>query len=421
MRQIAVIGGGPSGMMAAIAAAREGAAVTILEQKEKPGKKLLMTGNGRCNLTNRSASLEEGYGQQARIFVRECLEQFGAKDTVHFFESLGMKTKNREALVYPLTDQASTVLEILLLELRRWKIKIKCGERVVKLCYNLEEQTKKCEGEEKKKRWTVKTEGWSYQADCVILAAGSKAAPATGSDGSGYQLAENLGLKIKKPLPALVPLKCSGKMTAMLAGLRSSVKLTLWVNGKKVQQEEGELQWTEYGISGIVVFQVSAKAVRALEEKKKVEVELDLLPSMEAGEIAQFLEKTAKNDEKKTVEECLMGVFPKKMVSVLMGEMGWNKGDSAGKHPREEWDKLSRKCKGMRLFITGSKSFEQAQVCSGGVELSEVDGKTLESKRHGGLYLSGEILDIDGICGGYNLQWAWTSGYICGTYAAKGK
>ena len=114
-----------------------------------------------------------------------------------------------------------------------------------------------------------------------------------------------------------------------------------------------------------------------------------------------------------------MGVFPKKMVSVLMGEMGWNKGDSAGKHPREEWDKLSRKCKGMRLFITGSKSFEQAQVCSGGVELSEVDGKTLESKRHGGLYLSGEILDIDGICGGYNLQWAWSSGYVAGLSASK--
>ena len=237
----------------------------------------------------------------------------------------------------------------------------------------------------------------------------------------GYELAENLGLKIRKPLPALVPLKCGGKMAAQLAGLRSFVRLTLWIDGKKVQEEEGELQWTDYGISGIVVFQVSAKAVRALDEKRKIEAKMDLLPAVEEEELAQFLDKAAKNDPGKTTEECLLGVFPKKMALVLASQMGWKKGELAKMRSKQEWKMLAKRCKQMTLLVTGSKSFDQAQVCSGGVELSEVSQETLESKRYKGLYLAGELLDIDGICGGYNLQWAWTSGYLCGIHAARGK
>lgn len=405
MKQITVIGGGPAGMMAAITASRQGAKVTLLEQKEKLGKKLLATGNGRCNMTNVSQCLEKGYAKEKQTFLKECFRQFQAQDTISFFENLGMMTKKRENLVYPVTDQAATVLECLMMELRRQKVKVKCSEKASAI-------------EKTKTGWMVKTSGWQYESDCVIIAGGSKAA-VSAEDSTVYKLAESLGIKIKKPLPALVPLKCKNKICAVLAGLRTQVKLNLLIDGECVQTEEGELQWTEYGISGIVVFQISSKAARALEEKKKVEVEIDLYPAMEGQEIAKFLYHAAMSDPQKTAEEVLIGIFPKKLANFLAHEMGWKK--KADQYTEAQWMEAVEKWKYRRLLINGTKSFEQAQICSGGVELCEIDEKTLEVKRHKGLYLAGELLDVDGMCGGYNLQWAWTSGFICGMYAAKGK
>ncbi len=408
MRQVVIVGGGASGMMAAIMAAREGAFVTILEQKESVGKKILMTGNGRCNMTNTALPLSAGYPHEKQNFLERCFLQFDAHDTIRFFEELGMMTKKRGTLVYPITDYASTVREMLLMELKKEKVKIKCAEKVVAI-------------EKKKSSWIIKTKGWQYEADSVILASGSKAAAQTGSDGSGYELARSLGLKVKKPLPALVPLKCRETMCQAFAGIRTYVRLRLAIDGKEVQKEEGELQWTEYGISGIVVFQVSANAVRALEQKKKTEVWIDLCPFVAKEEILQFLKKTMDFDEKKTAEEVLLGIFPKKMVLGLLKERKWNKSSPAKEYSQEEWSLFFENCKNKKLTVTGTKSFENAQICCGGVELFEVSAPTLESRRHKGLYLAGELLDIDGICGGYNLQWAWTSGYLCGIHAAKGK
>ena len=405
MRQIIVIGGGPAGMMAAITAARKGAAVTLLEQKEKLGKKLLTTGNGRCNMTNISAHLEEGYSEEKQNFLKGCFEQFDAQDTISFFESMGMMTKKRENLIYPVTDQAATVLDFLMMELRRQKVKVKCREKVTAL-------------EKTKKGWLVMTEGWQYEADSVIMAGGSKAAIQK-EDTAAYPLAEKLKLEIKKPLPALVPLKCKDKVCSALAGLRSQVKLKLLIDGKNVQTEEGELQWAEYGISGIVVFQISSKAARALDEKKKVEIEVDLYPFKEKQQIAKFLHHTAVSDPQKTAEEVMMGIFPKKLASFLAHEMGWK--EKADQYTENQWEEAVKKWNHLKLLINGTKPFEQAQICSGGVALFEIDEKTLECRQHRGLYIAGELLDVDGMCGGYNLQWAWTSGYICGTYAAKGK
>ncbi len=395
-------------MMAAAAAARAGAAVTLLEQKENVGKKILMTGNGRCNLTNMEQPLSAGYPLSARPFLETCFSEFDADDTIRFFKELGMATKKRGALVYPMTDCASTVRDMLLMELKRLRVKIKCSEKVTAV-------------QRDGGVWTVRTKGWQYEADCVILASGSKAAPVSGSDGSGYELAKSLGLKIKKPLPALVPLTCREPICRALSGIRTFVKLTLLVDGEKVKEEEGELQWTEYGISGIVVFQVSAAAARALEEKKSVKVIADLCPAMTREEMAQFLEAAAAFDEKKTAAEVLCGVFPKKMALGLLKEQKWDRERHAEEYAKEQWDRLCERCKRMPLTVTGTKSFEQAQICCGGVELSEVSAPSLQSRRHSGLYLAGELLDIDGICGGYNLQWAWTSGYLCGIHAAKGK
>nr|WP_317360979.1 aminoacetone oxidase family FAD-binding enzyme [uncultured Blautia sp.] len=397
-KRVCIVGGGAAGMMAAIIAAREGAAVTVLEHNEKTGKKILATGNGRCNLTNlyQDASC---YHSQERNLAWEVLEQFDVQKTIRFFSELGIYTKNKNGGLYPSSMQASSVQELLEMEARYRKVKIKCREHVTGIQV-LQEAAKPV--------FQVKTETWSYEADAVILACGSKASAIEGADGSGYTLAKSLGLKVIKPLPALVPLKGKGTYFTKWAGTRVEGKVILKADAQILDTAEGELQLTDYGISGIPVFQLSSQAARLLDSGVPVSAELDFLPDFDEKGLEEFLKRRENACPYKTQRELLTGLLPKKLADVL----------SEGKTDRKT---LVQRIKRFAVEIKGTKAFDMAQVCSGGVSLTEINPKTMECRKIQGIYLAGELLDTDGICGGYNLQWAWSSGACAGYAASKRK
>ena len=397
-KRVCIVGGGAAGMMAAIIAAREGAAVTVLEHNEKTGKKILATGNGRCNLTNlyQDASC---YHSQERNLAWEVLEQFDVQKTIRFFSELGIYTKNKNGGLYPSSMQASSVQELLEMEARYQKVKIKCREHVTGIQV-LQEAAKPV--------FQVKTETWSYEADAVILACGSKASAIEGADGSGYTLAKSLGLKVIKPLPALVPLKGKGTYFTKWAGTRVEGKVILKADAQILDTAEGELQLTDYGISGIPVFQLSSQAARLLDSGVPVSAELDFLPDFDEKGLEEFLKRRENACPYKTQRELLTGLLPKKLADVL----------SEGKTDRKT---LVQRIKRFAVEIKGTKAFDMAQVCSGGVSLTEINPKTMECRKIQGIYLAGELLDTDGICGGYNLQWAWSSGACAGYAASKRK
>lgn len=387
-RSLIVVGGGAAGLTAAIFAAEAGVQVTLLEHNEKTGRKICVTGNGRCNLTNRN-QYEGAYRGSHPEFTREIFRQFSVADTLAFLEDTGILTVEKKGWLYPRSGQAKCVSELLEARARSLKVKIKTREHVEDIQFQ-------------NGLWNVRTKGWTYQAACVILANGSKASGVSGSDGSGYLLAEKLGHRIVPPLPALLGLKCSAPGLNTWAGVRTFGKLRLLIDGIPFCQEEGELQLTDYGISGIPAFQLSRYAVRALEEGKRVQLQVNFLPEYTEEELCALMEKRKKQCPYQTDTELFVGLLPDKLIRILQRQ----------KDPLKASQNFS-------LEVTGCTGFEQAQVCSGGVDTLEVHPVTLESRLHKRLFFAGELLDIDGACGGYNLQWAWSSGAVAGIHGAK--
>lgn len=407
MKKVVVVGGGAAGLMAAIAAAEQGAKVTLLEKNKQVGKKILVTGNGRCNLTNTDQNLTH-YRTREPDFVAQVLYQVSMYDTLKKFTEFGIFTKNRKGYLYPYSDQASSVVEVLRLEAEHMG---------VKLALNTEAQqiVQTADG------FQIQTEGWAYPADAVILTCGSKAAPETGSDGSGYRLAESLGHAIIKPLPALVALRCKEKFFEKLAGVRMDAKVAVYAEDEMLASDQGEVQFTRNGISGIPVFQVSRYAVRAIDAGEKVRAVLNLMPLFEEEEFLAFLENRRKPNAYKTGEQFLTGLLPVKVAACVLERSGLNREKKkAGAWTETELGRLARTVTCFEAELTGYGDFAQAQVCSGGVDLREVDSGSMESRKVPGLYLAGEILDVDGACGGYNLQWAFSSGWLAGMSAALG-
>ena len=402
---VMIIGGGAAGIIAAISAARQGASVTIIEQKERVGKKILSTGNGRCNLTNEKMSASCFRGDDAK-FIETVLEQFGYDQTIDFFEKLGLYLKNKAEYIYPYSEQATSVLDVLCMELKYRNVSVVTNTTVRRI--------------EKKDTFYVETSAGTFTGDVVVLATGGKAASVLGSDGSGYVLAKKLGHSISQVVPALVALQSKDKFFQKLSGIRTQAKVTLFVDGICVADDTGELQMTNYGISGIPVFQVSRYAAKAFANGQKVTAEIDFLPAMTEE---QFMKNTAKwfsYNPYKTAEQFCTGILNKKFVGILLRCAGIKESALVSELKEDALLRLTEKCKHFRTEIQGTNSFEQAQVCAGGIKTSEVNPLTMESKKVPGLYLTGELLDVDGICGGYNLQWAWSTGYIAGINAAKG-
>ncbi len=388
MRQVLIVGGGASGLTAGIFAARAGAAVTIFERNPTVGKKLLATGNGRCNLTNTQMS-NGCYHSETPKALQEILAGFPLQDTLEFFASLGICTKEQNGRLYPQSNQAESVLEVLQMEAAYRKVKIKTNAHITGI-------SKTATG------WAAHTADWTYPGDALILATGSKASKISGSDGSGYEIAEKLGLSLIPPFPALVPLRCMGTDFSGWAGVRIDGKVTLYGNGQKLAEDTGELQLTNYGVSGIPIFQISRQAVQTIKDGKKATLALDFWPEMDKAAIKALLERRRTDCPYKSIKELLVGIFPKKLLPVLLSQPS-----------------LPEAIKEFPLQVEGPLSFDHAQVCAGGVSLAEIHPATMEARRFPGLYLTGELLDADGICGGYNLQWAWTTGALAGTSAGE--
>ena len=405
-KHIIIVGGGASGMMAAITAARLGAEVTIIEQKERLGKKILSTGNGKCNLTNERMSVDCFRGDDISV-VSSVLKQFDYKETLKFFEDLGVLFKNRQGYIYPLTEQASTILEILEIEIKHLNIQVLL-EQVVKHISKSE------------KGFFVETNSSRMYCDALILATGGMAAPVLGSNGSGYTLAKSFGHTLSPVVPALVQLKCKGRFYKQVAGVRCHATVSIFVDGEKVSEDTGELQLTNYGISGIPVFQVSRFVSKALQLHKKVEAEIDFLPELSKETLRNMIAMRMSTHEDHTAEEYFVGLFHKKLLPLFLRASRIELTDLMHTVTQEKIDKLISVCKQFRIEVEDTNGFEQAQICAGGIKTSELNPQTLESNLVKDLYITGEVLDVDGICGGYNLQWAWSTGYIAGQSASKG-
>lgn len=422
-RRIAVVGGGAAGMIAAIQSARLGAQVTIYERNDRVGKKILSTGNGKCNFSNELMGAEYYHGS-GKSLVDTVYQHFGVKETKEFFESLGMRIKDRNGYLYPASEQAATVLDVLRYELERLRVRVHTEQKVIDIAQQQNGLVVETTGHKKEK----------YHA--VILACGGKAAPKTGSDGAGFILAERLGHRIVSVVPALTALRCREDFFKRVAGVRCDAKLTLQIDGQAVRFERGELQWTDYGISGIPVFQLSRDAAYALHKKRNVTMTINLLPDYsENPECGESPENGGNDDSKsigfetfwserwgrqdgQTMEQFVTGIVNKKIGLLFLKLAGIKETETAEQVPQSCRKKLEELFRSFTVTVTGTNSFDQAQVCAGGVDCLEVT-ETLESRLMPGLYFAGEILDIDGICGGYNLQWAWSSGSLAGHAAAE--
>ncbi len=411
---ILIIGGGAAGLAAGVTAAWRGAKVRILERMSRVGKKLLATGNGRCNLANRDLRPEFFHGSCAGDFAAEVFRQFDLQRTLAFFRKLGVEPRVEEdGLIYPASGQASSVLEVLRYELDRLGVETVCDTNVQRI----ERQIARRGAE-----FVCSTaDGGRFEAARVILAAGGKSSPNFGSNGGGFKLAEALGHTIAEPFPALVPVTLDAPFLKHLDGVRISARVAACVDGLPHRAETGELQLTEYGASGIVVFQLSRIFADPQNRGRDLALCIDLFPDMaDAEELARMLAARFAASPEKSLEFSLVGLLHKKLIPVVWREAGQPDpiipcgqiGDAAIK-------RLAALLKNWRLSATGTQSWMHSQVTAGGVIAKEVIPQTLESRLVPGLFFCGEVLDLDGDCGGYTLQWAWSSAHIAATPAAE--
>ena len=402
--EIAVIGGGASGMIVAITARKSGKEVVVLERKDRILKKVLITGNGRCNITNVNADISNYFGKNISS-VENILNSFNPQDTMDFFNGLGIicNEENR-GKVYPLSGQASSVVDALRFEAERLGVRIETEFYVRKI--EKEGFKFKIYSEERKK----------IEAGRVIIAAGGQSYPELGSNGSGFELAKELGHSVTKLSPSIVQLKSEKHQVKGLQGIKTDVAVTACGDNKKICTYDGELLFTDYGISGNVVFNISF----VMPLYKNVEFEIDFMEKFDYNELYEILKERKKMMSHLTMENYFNGMINKKLGQFLSKVSGIEKLSKPVKDLNDsEIRKLCTVLKKYRIKILDTTGFRNAQVTAGGVSLDEVNSETLESKIVKGLYFSGEVLDVYGECGGFNLQWAWASGYIAGKNAAK--
>lgn len=407
MVRVGVVGGGASGMMAAITAARQGAWVTLLEGSGRLGQKLLSTGNGKCNLGNRKLDVTEYYTSQSQR-MEAFLRRFDTDDAISFFQGIGVLLKEKNGYLYPACEQAAVVQDALRYELRSLHVEVLTEWKAESI---------KQHGETGE--ILIKCKDRTFMFDRVILACGGKAAPKTGSDGSGFLLAEQIGHSLVPLVPALVQLRCREGYLKGVAGVRAEAKVQLYQDGTCVACERGELQFTDYGVSGIPVFQLSRVSNYILRERGEADIVVDFLPDYGELDYEQLrISRALLLQGDRSVEEFFTGMLHKKLMVLLIKQAGLKPSEIVRDADQEKLLKVYELCRSFRLHVTGSNSYDSAQVCAGGVPLQEVTDE-LESVKMPGVYFAGEILDVDGKCGGYNLHWAWCSGYVAAMAAAS--
>lgn len=401
-QNILIIGGGASGMLAACVAAQNNANVTILERNDRIGKKILVTGNGRCNYTNTMANVTDYNNQD---FVSYGLSVFNPSRTMDYFKTLGIEPKvENEGKAYPLSEQAASIVDVFIYELDRLNVEIITDAKVVSIIRTNRSFT------------TYLEDGRSFDADKVILATGGKAMPKSGSDGSGYQLAEELGHKVTTVFPALVKLKLESPYLKHLQGIKMPTKVELIYKNQVVGQEEGDILFGNYGISGPTILQLSRKAMDIYTRGEKAYIKLQLVSALSKNQVVNRFN----NSKDKSVDFSLVGLINKRYISAILKEAKIEKQNTLVRDlSMKQLNRLIDLLFDWRFLVKGSKSFNDAQVTAGGVSIEEIDHQTMESKKVKGLYFTGELMDIDGRCGGYNLQWAWSSGYLAGLHASK--
>lgn len=402
--EIAVIGGGASGLMAAITAKKSRKEVIILERKDRILKKVLITGNGRCNITNVNANISNYFGKNISS-VENILNRFTPHDTMDFFNELGIVcNEENRGKVYPLSGQASSVVDALRFEAEKLGIKIETEFYVRKI--EKDGFKFRIYSEDRKK----------IEAGRVIIAAGGQSYPELGSNGSGFELAKELGHSVTKLSPSIVQLKTEKYQVKGLQGIKTDVAVTAYGDNKKICTYDGELLFTDYGISGNVVFNISF----VMPLYKNVEFEIDFMEKFDYNELYEMLKERKRILSHLTMENYFNGMINKKLGQFLSKVSGIEKLSKPVKDLNDsDIRKLCTVLKKYRVKILETTGFKNAQVTAGGVLLDEVNTETLESKIVKGLYFSGEVLDVYGECGGFNLQWAWASGHIAGENAAK--
>lgn len=402
MVKVAVIGGGASGLACAIQIMntvknKEDVKVTILERLPRVGKKILVTGNGRCNLTNVNASVKDYRGEPE--FAEYALNKFSPQSNIEFFNSLGLYTRTEdEGRVYPLSNQASSVLDALRFECERLGVETVCDYRAVHLKTVYTGVTTKIIVNNRDR------------FDYVVVACGGMAAKVHGTDGDAYDLLKMFGHKIVSPAPALVSLNCDD-FTKALKGVRSICKMNLVIDGKKALENYGEVQFTDYGLSGIPIMQLSRFV--SVSPSNNIYIELDTTPDFSKEALKEYL-YSRRNIDKGLCENMLGGIMNKQLCIVFMKECGIAPNGRVNELSDNEIEKLASIIKCWKIKIKNSRSFDYAQVTAGGAECSQFDSKTMESKLVSNVFCCGEALNVDGDCGGYNLQWAWGSGRLAG-------
>lgn len=408
--EIAIIGGGAAGMLGAIVAARNGAKVVIYERMNRVGKKLLATGNGRCNLTNIGLN-ENNLGCMHgtnKEFASSILKRFTVEETIKFFETLGIAHKVEDGgKVFPMSDQASSVLDVLRYELDKLGIEVICDIQIDKI--------KKL----KDGFLLIDSNKEEYKTNKVIIATGGMSSPNLGSNGIGYKLAKELGHSIIKPFPALVQLKLEASFLKAIKGVKFDGAASIILDGNTLRKEEGEILFTDYGISGPPILQLSRNAVGALENKQQPFIEIDMFPNHTYEELLDLINLRLSYQYDRPLDFSFIGLINKRLIPIILKEANiYDINRLCCEISNKEIEKIVSLLKSWKFTIIGSQSWANSQVTAGGIDLKDICPNTLQSKIVPGIYFAGELLDIDGDCGGFNLQWAWSSGYVAGYEAS---
>lgn len=402
---VIVVGAGPAGLLAAGRAAELGAKVLVLEKMKTTGRKLLITGKGRCNITNNApiSTFIKHVFPNGR-FLKSAFSNFFSSEMLELLEKQGVRsTLERGGRYFPESNKSADVLNALLKWLHDLKVEIRCGNRVEAfLCAD-----KVIEG--------VRVNGTSIKAKRVILATGGKSYPATGSTGDGYELAKKVGHSVENAIPALVPLITEGDLAKNLQGLNlKNVNASIWINNKKAGDNFGEMIFTHFGLSGPIILTLSRIAVKELHKGNKVEITLDLKPALDEQKLDARLIRDLNEHGKKKISNIFRLWLPSSMIPVFMELLNIDPDKVCHQISSKERKRIKHTMKNLPFTITNHRSFKEAIITSGGIPTKEISQKTMESKLVKGLYFAGELIDLDAETGGYNLQIAYSTGWLAG-------